>query len=83
MGIAATSQTSRAKHWANNFAGIFMLAVVLFVIVIAVSRQYPSAATSAVLWLLGILGVGSLAAWTWLSHRLAGNGSGNPLFRIR
>ena len=75
--------TKNAKHWANNFAGIFLVAVTMFVIVIAVSRQYPHPGTATVLWLLGTLGICSLGCWSWLAHMAAGKSTENVLFKIR
>lgn len=83
MDDLSSQAARRAKHWANNFAGFFLLEVTLFVIVIAVSRQYPSAATSSVLWLIGLLGLGTFIGWAWLSRKAVGQNYENPLFRIR
>ena len=75
--------TKNAKHWANNFAGIFLIAVTMFVIVVAVGRQYASSSTSLVLWLLGALGIGSLGAWGWLAHLAGGRNAESALFKVR
>ena len=81
MNNLATVFSRDAKHWANNFAGLFMVAVTMFIIVIAVSRQYPSPATSAVLWLLGTLGICSLCAWGWFAYQAGKKNVVNSLFR--
>lgn len=57
----------RTKHWANNFAGLFLVFVVMFVVVFVAQRQWGSGATTALLWLLGLAGLACLGAWTWLS----------------
>lgn len=72
-----------AKHWANNFAGLFMVAVLMFVVVLAVSRHDPQPATTAVLWFLGAMGIGSLAAWTWLALQSGGKNAERVLFKMR
>ncbi len=69
------------KHWANNFAGLFGVAVTMFVVVLAMSRHEPRAETSAVLWLLGAMGICSLVAWTWLAHRAGGSNAERALFK--
>jgi hypothetical protein len=74
--------TQNAKHWANNFAGFFLVTVMMFVIVIAVSQSYPSSGTALVLWLLGAIGVVSLVAWTWLANVAGGQAAERALFKI-
>ena len=71
------------KHWANNFAGLFFVAVTMFVIVLAMSRHEPRSETTAVLWLLGAMGIGSLVAWTWLALRSGGTNAERALFKMR
>jgi hypothetical protein len=53
---------SKNLHHANNATGVFMLAVVLFVIAFAVNRAYPTPATPWILTLLGLLAFGALGA---------------------
>ncbi|EHR70681.1 hypothetical protein BurJ1DRAFT_1821 [Burkholderiales bacterium JOSHI_001] len=81
MSNLITVLTKNPKHWANNFAGIFLIAVMMFVIVIAVGQQYPRSGTSTVLWLLGMLGVGSLGAWGWLAYLAGGKNAQSAMFK--
>lgn len=83
MNNLTTVLTKNAKHWANNFAGIFMVTVTMFIIVIAVSQQYPSSGTATVLWLLGALGICSLCAWGWLAFLAGGKNAESAFFKVQ
>jgi hypothetical protein len=72
-----------AKHWGNNAAGLFMVAVLFFIATIAVNRSFPSAATSALLWLFALMGVAALALWTWCSYQTASKTGVHLVFESR
>jgi hypothetical protein len=72
-----------AKHWGNNAAGLFMVAVLFFVATIAVNRSFPSAATSALLWLFALMGVAALALWIWCSYQTASRTGVHLVFESR
>lgn len=64
-----------AKHWSNNFAGLFIVAVVFFAVTIAVNRHSPSAAVGTLLWLFALIGLAALGGWTFLALK-AGQATG-------
>ena len=71
-----------AKHWSNNCAGLFLIAMVFFAVTIAIDRFSPTQATGAVLFLFGAIGLVALAGWTWFALK-AGQGSGESVLFSR
>jgi hypothetical protein len=71
------------KHWANNAAGAFLVAVFFFVATIVINRAFPSGATGALLWLFALVGLVALGAWTWLNFQIAGKAGQDLLFAPR
>ncbi|CAD5373080.1 conserved hypothetical protein [Rubrivivax sp. A210] len=74
---------NNAKHWQNNFAGIFLLSATIFAVVIAVNLHFISQATASLLWLLGIIGIASLGCWTWLAMHTGTKTAQRVLFKPR
>jgi FtsH-binding integral membrane protein len=56
-----------SQHLSNNLAGALLISVVFLVITLALDRVHPHPATRYVFTLFCVLGLASLAGWTWLS----------------
>lgn len=72
-----------AKHWSNNFAGIFLVAVIFLVITVAVDRHAPSAAYTPLLWFFALVGLLALGGWIWSASRLGKASTTRVLFDRR
>jgi hypothetical protein len=53
---------SRNLHHANNASGAFIVSSVMLVIALAMDNSFPNGATTAVVWLLGLMAFASIGA---------------------
>ncbi|OGA98232.1 MAG: hypothetical protein A3E25_16020 [Burkholderiales bacterium RIFCSPHIGHO2_12_FULL_69_20] len=60
---------NKVAHHTNNLIGALLVSVVFLVLVLAIDRSQPNAATPYVAGFFILTGLASLGAWMWLSYR--------------
>lgn len=68
------------RRWSNNLAGVALISALFLVLVIALNRANPAAATGSLVWFFVFVGLVSVAGWIALSFR-AGAATGLKLLR--
>ena len=58
---------NKSERASNNACGTFLVALVFFVLLLALNHVAPRPGTGWLLAFVAAVGLGALAVWTWLS----------------